>query len=83
MALAILGEVVCAGLLVLGLFGRFAALGLSITMGVAFCLVHAMALSGENSGELAFIYLAGFLALLCAGPGRFSMDSMIVGGGKH
>jgi uncharacterized membrane protein YphA (DoxX/SURF4 family) len=33
-----------------------------------------MMLRGEHSGELAFMYLGVFLALLFAGPGRFSMD---------
>jgi putative oxidoreductase len=35
LALAIVGEVLCAALLTLGLFGRVAALGLAITMAVA------------------------------------------------
>jgi putative oxidoreductase len=74
---AIFGEVVCSILLVLGLLGRFAAAVLIITMGVAFCLVHRMALSGEFSGELAFIYLAGFVALFLAGPGRYSLDTKL------
>jgi putative oxidoreductase len=77
LALAVFGEVVCAALLTLGLFGRFAALGLTITMAVAFFLVHQGALTGERSGELAFVYLAGFVALLIAGPGSFSLDTML------
>jgi putative oxidoreductase len=72
--LAVFGEVVCAALLILGLFTRFAALGCAITMSVAFLLVHRMVLKGANSGELAFIYLAGFLTILLAGPGRFALD---------
>jgi putative oxidoreductase len=77
LVLAIFGEVVCSTLLVLGLLGRFAAAVLIMTMGVAFCLVHRMALSGEFSGELAFIYLAGFVALFLAGPGRYSLDTKL------
>jgi putative oxidoreductase len=72
--LAVFGEVVCATLLVLGLFTRFAALGCAITMSVAFIFVHRLALKGANPGELAFIYLAGFLAIFLAGPGRFALD---------
>lgn len=74
LALAIFGEVVCAAMLALGLFTRFAALSLSITMAVAFFLQHKMALKGAGSGELAFIFLAGFIAVLIAGPGRFALD---------
>ena len=72
--LAVFGEVVCAVLLILGLFTRFAALAGVITMSVPFFLVHKMTLKGTNSGELAFIYLAAFLAIFLAGPGRFALD---------
>jgi putative oxidoreductase len=77
LALAVFGEVVCGALLIIGLFARFAAVGLAATMGVAFFLVHQGALTGDNSGELAFVYLAGFVALLIAGPGSFSLDLML------
>jgi putative oxidoreductase len=77
LALAVFGEVVCAALLTLGLFGRFAALGLAVTMALAFFMVHQGALSGEGSGELAFIYWAGFLTLFATGPGNLSLDAML------
>jgi len=80
LALAVFGEVVCAALLTLGLFGRFAALALAVTMAVAFFLVHQGALSGEGSGELAFIYWAGFLTLFASGPGSLSLDAMLAPG---
>lgn len=74
LVLAIFGEVVCSALLTLGWFTRFAALGLSITMGVAFFMAHGAKLSGAGSGELAFIYLAAFVGIFFAGAGRFSVD---------
>jgi len=74
LTLALVGEVLCSILLILGLFTRFAALGSAITMTVAFFLVHQMALKGPRSGELAFIYLAGFVTIILAGPGRFALD---------
>lgn len=80
MALAIFGEFLGSILLILGLFTRFAALTLAITMTVAFTLMHKGILKGPGSGELAFIYLAGFLAILIAGGGRFSADAKM--GGK-
>jgi putative oxidoreductase len=62
----------------LGLLGRFAAVGTGITMAVAFFLVHEAKLArGPGSGEMAFVYLAGFVALLIAGPGRFSLDQVL------
>ena len=72
--LVLFGEVVFPILLIIGLFTRFAALGSAITMAVAFFLVHKMALKGPGNGEMAFIYLAGFVTILLAGPGRFALD---------
>ena len=75
--LIVFAEVACAALLVLGLFSRFAAAGLTIAMGVAFFLIHKARFA---EGELAFIYFAGFLALLFAGPGKFALSGK--GGGS-
>lgn len=74
LVLAIFAEVVCATLLVLGIATRFAALVLVIFLGVAFFLVHKRALSGMGSGELAFLYLAGFVTIFLGGPGKFAVD---------
>lgn len=74
LSLAVFGEVIGSLLLTLGLFTRFAALVCATTMAVAFFLVHQMGFTGPGSGELAFIYLAGFVTLFLAGGGRFSMD---------
>ena len=72
--LVIFAEVICALMITIGWYARFAALSLVITMGVAFFLEHGAKLSNPGSGELAFIYLAAFMAILFAGPGRFSLD---------
>ncbi len=81
-ALVVFAEVVAAALLAAGFLTRFAALVLAIDMAVGFTVVHKWALSGGHSGELAFIYLAGFVALLCAGGGRLSLDQRVFGGGR-
>jgi len=78
--LTVFAEVVCSVLLVLGLFTRFAALTATITMSVAFFIVHKMKLTGDFPGELAFIYLVGFLTIFLAGPGRFALDGKSKGG---
>lgn len=72
--LAVFAEVICAALLMAGAWTRLCALVLGVTMGVAFFLVHQGTLSGPKSGELAFVYLAGFIVLLLAGGGRFGFD---------
>jgi putative oxidoreductase len=83
LALVTIAETLGAILLVLGLLSRLGALMLAIDMGVAFFMVHKMAVGmAAHSGELAFIYLAGYITLLLAGPGRFSIDKALFGKGK-
>jgi putative oxidoreductase len=84
LVLVVFAEVVAAALLALGLTTRFAALVLAVNMSVAFVFAHKGALSGDHSGELAFIYLAGFVTLLLAGGGAISMDKVVFksGGAK-
>lgn len=74
LGLAVFAEVVCSALLIAGLFTRFAALMLAGTMGTAFFIVHKSALVGEQSGELAMVYLVAYVTLLFTGAGKFSVD---------
>lgn len=74
LALTTFAEVVCSGLLIVGFLSRFAALSLAITMGVAFFIQHQKVLVGQGSGELAFLYLAGYITLFFAGSGRFAFE---------
>ena len=79
MVLAIFGEVVCMALLIAGAFTRLAALGGAVTMAVAFFLVHGGKLTGANNGEMAFLYLVGFVAIFLSGPGLFALDTKLGG----
>ena len=78
LALAVFGEVVCMSLLIVGAFTRLAALGGAVTMAVAFFLVHGGKL-GKDSGEMAFLYLVGFVAIFLTGPGLFALDTKLGG----
>ena len=75
------GEFFAAGLVVLGLFTRFAAFWTACVMGVAFFMVHDAALSGPRSGEMALLYLIGFASLVITGAGRYSFDARMGAGG--
>lgn len=73
--LAILTEVVASVFLILGLFTRFSAIALLITMAVAVFIVH----SGDAFGnmEKALLYLFAYLNIIVFGPGRFSIDAVL------
>ena len=77
LALAVVGEVVCSTLIVLGLFTRVAALGSGVTMLTAFWFAHGGRLTGTGNGELPFVYLGVFLALFIAGGGKYSLDAKL------
>lgn len=72
--LAVLAEFFCSALIVIGLWTRLASLFLAATMGVAFVFFHKMALTGGNSGEEALVFLVGFVVILAAGAGKYSLD---------
>jgi putative oxidoreductase len=79
LALAVFAEFFVSLFVVFGLVTRWSALVLAINMSVAFIGVHKGVLSGQESGELAFLYLMGYAVLLLAGPGSFSVDKVVFG----
>jgi putative oxidoreductase len=77
LVMVVIAEVCAAIFLAAGFLTRMAAAVLVIDMFVAFLMVHKTALSGQGSGELAFLYLAGYVILLIAGGGLFSLDTIV------
>jgi putative oxidoreductase len=75
--IAALTELICAPLLVMGLFTRFAGLGLTSTMFIA--VYHHLLVSGFNipSIELTALYCASFSFFAVNGAGQFSLDQII------
>lgn len=75
LSLTIFTEIVCGILLIVGLFTRLACIPLAIAMTVAVIVGHNGDIFGK--GETAALYLSVFLAILCVGPGRMSLDGMM------
>lgn len=75
MAMVIFAEFFCGVFILLGLFTRLACIPLIIAMAVA--LFHAHKGDFFGQGEMATLYLMGYLALLFTGPGKISMDRFI------
>lgn len=73
--LVIFAEIVCAFLILLGLFTRWATIPLIVTMLVAAFIAHEGKPFGDR--EMSLLYFVHFLTLLVMGPGRFSVDRMI------
>ena len=71
--------------LVLGLLTPIAAFGIFCTMAFAVFAVHVksghpfVATTGGPSYELAAAYLGTALLVIFAGPGKFSLDSLLFG----
>ena len=78
LAFALVADGVCSLCFVLGLAARPAAVVSLINLAVAFLLVHHAAFLSNDHAELVLLYIGGVLALLIAGPGRYSADSWIV-----
>ena len=74
LGLTVFAEVFAAAFLMVGLFSRLAAVVLTVTMGVAFFIVHGGVFAGAGNGEMAFLYGLAFLALIFTGAGKYSID---------
>jgi len=72
--LCIFAEVVCAGLVTVGLLTRLATVPLVINMLVAGFIVHAQ--DPWMKKELAFVYLFAYISILLTGPGPFALDTL-------
>jgi putative oxidoreductase len=70
---ALISDGICSLLVALGLGTRVAALLIFINVSVAFYFVHHHPFTSGH-GELLLLYMGGFLALVCTGGGRFSLD---------
>lgn len=72
LGLTVSAEFLCAVLVAVGIFTRFAAFPLMIAMAVAFFLVHQA--DPFQKKEMAFLYLMAFSTIFACGPGAYSAD---------
>tara|TARA_R110000868_G_scaffold107939_1_gene295008 strand:- start:238 stop:615 length:378 start_codon:yes stop_codon:yes gene_type:complete len=70
--LAVVGELVCPILIILGFKTRWAALPSAITMAVAAFIAHGA--DPFQKKELALLYLTFFVVIILVGPGKYSID---------
>lgn len=73
LSLVIFAELLCAAAVAAGLFFRLSLVPLLVTMFVAAFIIHGQ--DPFQKQELALCYLAAYAALMCTGPGRYSLDS--------
>lgn len=74
--LAVFGEFVCAVLIIAGAATRLAAIPLFITMIVVGLVVHGADPFARK--ELALLYAAGAMTIALVGPGRLSIDALVL-----
>lgn len=74
LGLVVFAELICAALVLIGLFTRFAAIPVVIVLSVALFMAHKGLIFGE--GQSAALFLFGYLAILILGPGKISVDGM-------
>jgi len=70
--LAVIGEVICPLLIIIGFKTRWVAVPSAITMAVAAFMVHGT--DDFATKEKALLYLVIFITIILLGPGRFSVD---------
>ncbi|MFM1932746.1 MAG: hypothetical protein RL226_2049 [Bacteroidota bacterium] len=71
---ALIAELVCATMVIIGFKTRWAAVPLIITMAVAAFMVH----KGDSWGdkEMAVLYMVTYIGVFLLGSGKYSLDQM-------
>lgn len=77
LTLAIFGEVICSAGFIVGAFYRLALIPMIFTLCLAVFVIHAH--DAFATKELAVVYLCVFVLLMLTGPGKFALDSLVVG----
>lgn len=75
LGLTVFAEALCAALIVIGLFTRWASIPLVVTMLVAALIVHGSDPFADK--EMALLYVTAYAAIGLLGAGNFSIDALI------
>lgn len=75
LVIAVIAELLCSALLIIGFATRLVVLPLIATMAVAVFIVHGH--EGLEAQELAILYLLIYVFLLVTGSGKYSVDRLI------
>lgn len=76
LGLAVFAEVLCSLMIILGIGTRLAIIPLAITMAVAAFYIHGADPFAKQ--EMAILYLVGLVALFIVGPGKYSVDNLMI-----
>ena len=85
LAVATFADGICSLLMMVGLATRWAALFSLCNLLVAFLFVHHAALMSwkDMGGQIIFMFMGACIALICLGPGKYSVDAMIEGAAEE
>lgn len=76
LSFALVSDVICSILVIIGLATRLSASVIIINLFVAFAFLFKFSIDKPHS-ELAFVYLGGFIVILLAGAGKYSVDNKL------
>ncbi len=76
LSFALVSDAICSLLVIFGLATRLSAGVIIINLLAAFGLLFKFSL-GQPHSELAFVYLGGFIVILIAGAGKYSVDNKL------
>jgi putative oxidoreductase len=78
--IALLVDIVCTVLMILGLATRWAALISLLYIGYSWSIMHHFEFWGEQAvhSEVVIIYMSVMVALILAGPGKYSIEGKLL-----
>lgn len=76
LGLTVFSELLCAFLILIGIFTRLATIPLIITMLVAVFIVHSD--HDFSKKELGLFFLINYLVIFLSGAGKYSLDRLIL-----